>query len=383
MKLTYVLFNAFGIGGTVRTVINQANGMVARGHDVEIVSLMRYWEDTPFPLDERVRIIPMVDSSSGEHVDWDGFDGEEDTSWHASFPAGVSEKAEQRRRLNALIRYLPTIEDRIVVTTKPSIDLFVERYTDPSLIRIVQEHTNFDYHNAEWRKAYHGVLTQMDALVTLTESDRVAYSAEFPDLRVEQIPNALHALDVPRSDLSRTQVVSAGRLDGNKGFDMLIQAFAKVVETHPDWTLRIHGDGPEEARLRKLILAEHLYNHVFLMGATNSLDDELAKGSVFAMSSKSEGFGMVLLEAMNCGLPVVSFSCPVGPRELVNDGVDGFLVPERDVEALAEGIIRLIEDEGLRRDFSEAALKKAAEYGPDPIADSWEQLFESLGGGAE
>ncbi|MEV5569114.1 glycosyltransferase family 4 protein [Spirillospora sp. NPDC052269] len=380
MKLTYVLFNAFGIGGTVRTVINQANGMVARGHDVEIISLMRYWDEPPFPIDERVTITPMVDSTSGAHVDWDGFDGEEDTSWHESFPAGVSANEEQRHRLNALIRYLPVIEDRIVVTTKPSIDLFVERYTDPSLIRIVQEHTNFGYHNAEWRKAYHGVLTQMDALVTLTESDRVAYSAEFPNLRVERIPNALHTLDAPHTDFSRTQVVSAGRLDGNKGFDMMIKAFGKVVESHPDWTLRIHGDGPEEDRLRKLILTEHLYNHVFLMGATTQLDEELAKGSVFAMSSKSEGFGMVLLEAMNCGLPVVSFSCPVGPRELVNDGVDGFLVPEKDVEALAEGLVRLIEDESLRRDFSDAALKKAAEYGPDPINDSWEQLFKSLSG---
>ncbi|MEV4255352.1 glycosyltransferase family 4 protein [Spirillospora sp. NPDC049652] len=378
MKLTYILFNAYGIGGTVRTVINQANRMVERGHDVEIVSLMRYHEDTPFPLDERVRVIPMIDSRTGEHLDWDAFDGAEDTSWHASFPAGVSAQPEQRRRLNALIRYLPTIEDRIVVTTKPSIDLFVERYTDPSLVRIVQEHTNFDYHNAEWRKAYHGMLTQMDALVTLTESDRVAYSAEFPELRVERIPNALHTLDAPHSDLSRTQVVSAGRLDGNKGFDMLIEAFEKVVETHPDWTLRIHGDGPDEAKLRKLILSRHLYNHVFLMGSTQRLDEELAKGSVFAMSSKSEGFGMVLLEAMNCAVPVVSFACPVGPRELVTDGVDGLLVPERDVQALAEGIVRLIEDEDLRRDLSQAALKKAAEYGPEPIADSWEALFESV-----
>ncbi|MFC4910499.1 glycosyltransferase family 4 protein [Actinomadura gamaensis] len=378
MKLTYLIYNAFGVGGTVRTVFNQANTMVERGHEVEIATMLRYHEEPPFPLDDRVRITALVDNRSGSYVDWDRYEGEEDTSWHDRFPAGVSENADKRRRINAMIRFLRGLEGRIVVGTRPTINLVVAEFADPSLVRVVQEHAGLSTHKGEWRAAIDAAYTGMDAIVCLTEEDRAAYAEAFPDVRVERIPNALHSLDVPRTDFSRHQVVSAGRLDGNKGFDMLIQAFGKVVETHPDWTLRIHGGGPSEGALRKLILSEHLYNHVFLMGPTNRLDDELAKGSIFAMSSKSEGFGMVLLEAMNCGLPVVSFNCPVGPRELITDGVDGLLVPERDVDALAAGIVRLIEHEDLRRDLSQAALKKAAEYGPEPVTDSWEHLYEAL-----
>ncbi|WP_186779273.1 glycosyltransferase family 4 protein [Streptomyces salinarius] len=378
MKLTYLIYNAFGVGGTVRTVFNQANAMAERGHDVEIATMLRYHEEPPFPLDQRVRVTALIDNRSGSYVDWDGYVGPEDTSWHDRFPAGLSKNVDSRRRIGAMIRFLKSLEDRIVVGTRPTINLVIAEYADPSLVRVVQEHAGLSTHKGEWREAIEAAYVQMDALVCLTEADRSAYAEAFPEVRVERIPNALHTLDVPRSNLSRPQVVSAGRLDGNKGIDKLVEAFGLVVEAHPDWTLRIHGDGPELEALRKAVRTRHLYNHVFLMGPTRTLDEELAKGSVFAMSSKSEGFGMVLLEAMNCGLPVVSFNCPVGPRELVTDGVDGLLVPERDVAALAEGIIRLIEDEEMRRRFSRAALQKAAEYGPDVVTKSWEDLYQAL-----
>ncbi|MGV9339524.1 glycosyltransferase family 4 protein [Streptomyces sp. NPDC003688] len=378
MKLTYLIYNAFGVGGTVRTVFNQANAMVERGHEVEIATMLRYHDEPPFPLDSRVKMTALVDNRSGSYVDWDEYDGPEDTSWHELFPAGLSKNFDSRRRIGAMIRFLRGLENQIVIGTRPTINLIIAEFTDPSLVRVVQEHAGLSTHKGEWREAIDAAYVKMDAVVCLTEADRAAYAEAFPDIRVGRIPNALHTLDVPRTDHSRPMVVSAGRLDGNKGIDKLIEAFGKVVEVHPDWTLRIHGDGPEMDALRKAIRNRHLYNHVFLMGPTRTLDQELAKGSIFAMSSKSEGFGMVLLEAMNCGLPVVSFNCPVGPRELVADGVDGLLVRELDVTALAEGIIRLIADEKLRRGFSEAALRKAAEYSPDVITKSWELLYEDL-----
>ncbi|WP_433543671.1 glycosyltransferase family 4 protein (plasmid) [Streptomyces sp. CA-294286] len=380
MKLSYLIYNAFGVGGTVRTVFNQANAMAEHGHDVEIATMLRYHEEPPFLLDPRVKMIALVDNRTGPHsyVDWDGYEGQEDTSWHTLLPLGVSKNADSRRRISALIRYLQSLDDRIVIGTRPTINLVVAEFTDPSLTRIVQEHAGLSTHKGEWREAIDTAYVKLDAVVCLTQGDRAAYTQAFPDLRVDLIPNALHTLDVPQTDLSRPQIVSAGRLDENKGFDKLIEAFSQVSMTHPDWTLRIHGHGPALEGLRKLVRTKHLYNHVFLMGSTKNLDAELAKGSIFAMSSRSEGFGMVLLEAMNCGLPVVSFNCPVGPRELITDGVDGLLVPERDVDALAAGISRLIEDEELRGRLSQSALKKAAEYGPALVARSWEQLYKEL-----
>ncbi|GAA2623774.1 glycosyltransferase family 4 protein [Actinomadura fulvescens] len=378
MKITYLVLNAYVLGGTIRTVFNQANALVARGHEVEIGSMHRRKDDTVFPLDDRVRLVPIVDVRP--EVPRGPYDlADEDTSWHGHFPAGVSGDEESRRRVSGLINYLREPREGVLVSTRPTINLVVERYADPALVRVIQEHSHLSAHKGEWREAIDRAYPSFDALVTLTEDDHAAYTEAFGDsLRIGRIPNALHSLDVPRSDQSRKIVVAAGRLDKNKGFHLLVEAFEKVIERHPDWTLRIIGDGPEEKRLRAMVLKRHLYNHVYVMGPSDRLDQELAKASIFAMSSRSEGFGMVLLEALNCGLSVVSFDCPVGPREILTNEVDGLLVPTGDVTALAEGIARLIEDEPLRQKLRTAGLETAAGYGPEPIVDQWERLFTDL-----
>lgn len=378
MRIIYLLFTAHGVGGTVRTVFNQANAMVERGHEVDLVTMWRDQDDLPFHLDDRVRLIPLVDgrASAREAREATHLD---DTSWHSHFPEKMSATADGRLRVNALAEYLRGLKDGIVVSTRPTLSLVVERFTDPSLVRIVQEHAHLGFHNPEWRAAIDAAYPSFDALVTLTEEDQRSYTEAFPGVpRIDRIPNPLSSLDGPVSDLTGKVVVSAGRLDPAKGFDHLIKAFGMVVERHPDWTLRIYGGGPQEARLRRMILDGHLYNHVYLMGFTDRLSEMLAKGSIFGMSSRSEGFGMVLLEAMNCGLPPVSFDCPVGPREIITSGRDGMLVPLGDTAALAEGICRLIEDEDLRREYGEAARKTAARYDPDVIAEAWERLFAEL-----
>ncbi|MEU5883242.1 glycosyltransferase family 4 protein [Spirillospora sp. NPDC047279] len=378
MKIIYVVLNAYVLGGTIRTVFNQANALVERGHDIEIVTMHRRKTDTVFHLDERVKLVPLADFRPG--VPRTPYDLEnEDTSWHEHFPEGVSREEESRRRVSALINYLRETHDGIIVSTRPTINLVVARYADPSLVRVLQEHSHLSALKGLWREAVDRAYPSFDAAVTLTGDDYQAYEESFGgSFRIERIPNALHSLDVRRSDQSSKVVVGAGRLDKNKGFRLLIEAFEKVIERHPDWTLRIIGDGPEEGALRKQVLQRHLYNHVYVMGPSDRLDEEMAKASIFAMSSRSEGFGMVLLEALNIGLPAVSFDCPVGPREILTDGVDGFLVPLGDVSALADGITRLIEDELLRKKLQEAALQTARRYGPEKICDQWEKLFTEL-----
>jgi glycosyltransferase involved in cell wall biosynthesis len=220
---------------------------------------------------------------------------------------------------------------------------------------------------------------RLDAVVSLTRQDEEEYRRAMGDrVRTAQIPNPLHSLDVPRTDHSGKVVVAAGRLTRQKGFDLLIEAFEQVAARHPDWTLRIYGGGPWEGRLRKQIHQRHLYNHVFLMGTAKGFDRELAQASVYALSSRFEGFAMVVLEALNCGLPLVSFDCPTGPREIIRDGENGLLVPPEDPAALAAALCRLIGDQGLRRRLGAAAVDTAAGYGPDPIRRRWEELFAEL-----
>jgi hypothetical protein len=145
--------------------------------------------------------------------------------------------------------------------------------------------------------------------------------------------------------------------------------------TQRNWFFRLSRYEP---MLRELIYRLHLYNHVFLMGRTPTLDDELAKSSLFVLSSRFEGMPMVMIEAMTHALPVVSFDCPTGPRDVLTDGVDGLLVPPQNIDALSQAMQKLMGDASLRRQLGEAARKTAKAYGPEAIGAQWEALLKDL-----
>jgi glycosyltransferase involved in cell wall biosynthesis len=173
-------------------------------------------------------------------------------------------------------------------------------------------------------------------------------------------------------------VVAAGRLAPQKGFDLLIAAFGEVAADHPDWRLRILGSGDRRAELQAMIDARGLADGVELAGATSDIGAELAQASIFALSSRREGFPLVLVEAMSKGLAVVSFACPTGPEDLIEDHANGILVPPQDISAFATALRELIEDEPLRRRLGAAAATTASAYGVDAVGPRWEALLEAV-----
>lgn len=178
-------------------------------------------------------------------------------------------------------------------------------------------------------------------------------------------------------------MVAAGRLVPQKGFDLLIQAFARVVAEHPEWRLRVIGTGPRRSQLAGLIDQYGLGDHVALPGRTDQLERELTAASVFVLSSRFEGLPMVMIEAMTHALPVVAFDCPTGPRDVLRDGVDGVLVPPRDVDALAAALGRVIADRERRVRMGKAAAKAARAYAAELVMPLWEDLFAELVGGEQ
>jgi glycosyltransferase involved in cell wall biosynthesis len=189
------------------------------------------------------------------------------------------------------------------------------------------------------------------------------------------MPNGVPELGGRRAELANKTVVAAGRIGPQKGFDRLLPAWAKVAPEHPDWELKIWGGGKGIGKLRRQAEELGIADSAHLMGFTNHLHEELADSALYVMSSRKEGFPMVLLEAMSAGLPVVSFDCPTGPRDIIREGVDGFVVPDGDGEALAQAMSRLMDDAEMRKAFGAAAVEGAARYDLGTIAHRWEELL--------
>lgn len=380
MNIRFLLLNAYAVGGTVRTVVNQANALAGAGHRVEIISVHRHRATPVFQLHPDVHLRALVDATST--VPW-GLRHIE--AWQAARPSALVEPTEVRYdRFNRLtdrriVRYLRSLDGGILVTTRPALNLLSARFTPANVVTIGQEHLHYTHHKAALAAQIDHWYQRLDAVTTLTEADRRTYASRLglSTVRVEHIPNPLPAATADRSTLDRPLVLGAGRLVKSKGFDTLIEAFAPIVRDHPDWRLRIYGSGPERDGLRALIHERHLYNHVYLMGSTPHLEEELAKASVFALASRHEGFGMVLSEAMSHGVPPVSFDCPHGPREIIT-GDDGLLITPGDTAALTKGLTLLIERPDVRRAMGEHALTSSSRYAPDRIRTRWEALFAEL-----
>ncbi|WAU84392.1 glycosyltransferase family 4 protein [Streptomyces sp. Qhu-G9] len=391
-KVRYLLLHAYGRGGTVRTVVNQANSLVRAGWEVELVSALRRRDDLRFPLDPRVGVTTVVDQREdtrtpvrGVAARWQDWRRGRLTGRPARHvPPGESGHRHLNRYVELrLIAYLSSLRDGILVTTRPALNFLAAEHATGGVVRVAQEHMNHGTHRGDVRRRIRETYPRFDAVAVLTERDREEYARLLPGTRVVRIPNAVHSLDQVPSDHRSRIAVAAGRLFPQKGFDLLIPAWAKLVGTYPDWQLRIYGSGERKAELRALIEQHHLYNHVFLMGYTDRLDDELAKASFHVLSSRFEGLPMVMIEAMSHSLPVVAFDCPTGPSDVLTHEVDGLLVPPEDPDALADAMARLMGDRALRADLGVAALLTAASYGPDAVRPHWEALFGELCGRTE
>ena len=215
-----------------------------------------------------------------------------------------------------------------------------------------------------------------DRIVVLTEEDKRIYWHN--NDRVIVLENPLRFSSVKLSSLTKKKVISVGRLSPVKGFSQLIRAFKTVVDLYPDWELHIFGEGPERESLLDEIQSLGLQNSVSLHGTTKQVQEELTQASVYACSSRFEGFGLSILEAMSCGLPIVSFDCPYGPRSLIDNGHSGFLVPLDDVQGLSEKICLLIEDANLRKTMGENAYNSTKKNNLDLVTSRWMDLFLEL-----
>lgn len=218
-------------------------------------------------------------------------------------------------------------------------------------------------------------IKQLDKFIVLTEEDRKNW-VELNNIEV--IPDPLTFFSSSCSPLTEKRVIAVGRYVYQKGFDLLLRSWSIVEKNCPDWILTIIGQGdrlPYETLINELRIDR---TRCKLFGPKERIQDEYMSSSLLVMSSRFEGFGMVLVEAMACGLPVVSFDCPCGPKDIVSDSVDGFLVESGSVEMLAKAIIMLIQHPEKRKEMADNAIENVQRFRIDRIAGKWKSLFDAL-----
>ena len=379
-RVRLLIMDAYGIGGTVRTTLNLVDHL-AREREVELVSVLRRTEHPKFAFPAGVEVTALDDRRKA-----------------------VRERAGRVRRVLQklpsvlvhtddhvfsrstlwtdvqIIRKLRSLDGGVLVTTRPALNLIAARLAPASVATVGEEHMNFGSHDsaliADMRKQY----SKLDALVVRTEEDRGDYQRLLGGARtqVKAIPNAAPRLPGEPREARDKLVLGAGRVTWQKGFDMLIEAFGPVAAAHPDWKLRIYGDGVRLHGTRRRVVRQGLHNNAFVMGATRRLGEQMSRASLFALSSRYEGFGMVIVEAMSKGLPVVSYDCPRGPAEIIDHGRDGVLVEPGDIDGFTRALLELIEDDERRRSYAEAAREKARQFDIDVIGRRWDDLFEEV-----
>lgn len=382
MRIRFFMLDAYAGSGLVRATFQSAAALAER-HDVDIVSVTRRRDRPMLPLDARVPIHSLIDVRSAT--------GPSRRITAKLLAQGQSRLAQPGDKRSGryftllsdalLVRSIRELREGLVIGTGASINVAVARFARPSVYAVAQDHQHLRLRPSELRAVFAEFYPRLDAMVPLTPGDAADYASMLPPtVLVRDIPNALpDRTGVPRADGRSQVVVAAGRLARQKGFDLLVAAFDDVHRRHPYWQLHIFGRGAERASLESAIHDRGLQDVVVLRGFSASLvDDMAATGSIFALSSRFEGYPMVLLEAMSLGLPPVAFNCQTGPSDIIEDGTSGLLVRPRKVAELARAINGLIEDPVRRDQMSVAARQAAKQFSASVVTPRWTCLIEEL-----
>lgn len=375
IKIVYVTPALYMAGGVERVLTLKANYFAEHfGYDITIILTEGKGKPLFYPLNENIKVINL--------------DINFEELWHCSFIKKVYLYLRKQRRYKKLfIAELMRLRPDITISLLRREINFLNEINDGSK-KIGEMHINrANYRNFEanesnivkdlfakfWMRNLVKKLKRLDHFVVLTEEDKKAWP-ELQNIRV--IPDPLSFCPTKKSSLKDKRVIAVGRYVYQKGFDMLLQAWRRIEKQYPDWQLAVYGDG--ERTSYEQLMEELGINaaRCHLNGPTSDIQLEYVNSSLFVFSSRFEGFGMVLVEAMACGLPVVSFACPCGPRDIIKDEYDGLLVENGNVEALANSLSMLMNDETLRFSMSQEGQKNVQRFRIEQVAQQWNAIFK-------
>lgn len=352
-KIGFLIMNIENTGGTERVTSVISNVLSNEGYDVNIISCQN-GEYCSFPLNNEVKLFSLH--------------GEKEKR-------SIIRKISSYKKLKEII-----LKNNIEIMIAVDVALYLYLFPLRDKCKcIAWEHFNCGIDTSKMASISRKLAVKFaDCIVVLSETDLLDYKKKFNKIkRIEYIYNPITIKANSKANVLRKRIIAVGRLEYQKGFDYLIRSWNLLERLYQDWELCIFGEGSQHEYLQNLINEFDLKN-IHLKGKTDNVGKELSDSSIFVLSSRFEGFGLVLIEAQSYSLPCVSFDCKSGPSEIIDNGINGYLVQNGNFKQLAKSLEELMKDQELRESFSQNATKDLFRFQEENILPQWEQLFESL-----
>lgn len=377
MKILYAVESVNLPGGYDRIIIEKCNYLAEHGHNVIICVSSHALAQPYYPISDKVQVVDL-------HIDF-----------HSQYGHNLLYRAWvyfslMHRYKKELKKLLFSVHPDVVITTLGREIDFITDIDDGSR-KIGESHIAKDFvrnlHLMEqrgliyrmiaryWRKKIDCKVKKLAALVLLTQHDADSWKGL---TQTVVIPNSLPFYPQQGSSCDNKQVIFVGRLNEQKGLEYLVDTWTKVNKNHPDWILHMYGEGEQKHMLLQMIKEAGLERTIIVHQPTPMIMDKYLESSAFLLTSRFEGLPMVLIEALACGLPVVSFDCPWGPADIIRDGEDGFLVEYLNTDEAAQRVCQLIENPILRKKMGAQARTNIQRYDRDVVMKQWIDLFNSL-----
>lgn len=390
MRKVTILSLHLGYGGIEKAVISLANNL-ANKYDVEIVSFYKLYNKPPFKVDERVKITYLIKDNIAKKV--------EDYKvnffhfhfiklfkllWNDYFSQGkIGEFFKDGfRSLNILINknkimgdYIKYLDSKCFISSRVIFNKVLEQYANSKSIKIAWEH---NHHNED--KKYINNLVEscknIDFLVPVS-NELAEYYKKYLGNKVIYIPHCLDDFPKSISKLDSNNLIAVGRLSPEKGFDDMLLMFSKLISKYPKLKLNIIGDGIERKKLKELVNKLKLGDKVIFHGYRTKeyINELLLDSSLYIMTSHTESFGLVLIEAFSYGVPCLAYDSAQGANEIITNGVNGYLIKNRDEDDMVKHIGMLIDDEKLRKKLGKKAREESKKYNKEPVLEQWSKLI--------
>ena len=375
MKIIYCIACTCHSGGMERVLTNKANYLARHGYEIVVVTTDQRGKQPFFPLEPSIRCIDLG-------INYDENNGKSFLNKLLHYPF---KQCRHKKRLKAVLMeerpdvtvsmfnndagFIPGIKDGSAKLLEIHFSKFKRlQYGRKGLWKLADR----------WRsKQDEKTVRKFDRFVVLTEEDK-AYWGNLPNIMV--IPNAISGIPAGTALLENKRVIAVGRYTYQKGFERLVDAWHLLASRFPDWKLDIIGDGEERPLLEQRIRSYGLERQVTLTRPTQEIGKVYQEASILASSSRYEGLPMVLLEAQAFGLPIVAFQCKCGPKDIVSDGINGYLVPEGDIADMTQRLETLMKDETLRKRMGLKAKESASRFNEETIMKKWMNTFQTLAG---